>query len=194
VSTGRSALLRAMIVFVMVAYGLGYSETTRPVRSLPPCSGVTLSASYLASAGADHGPGFRFTLVNKTAHEIRLAEPVPSSSHWYARARGRWWWRASNGAGGSLADAGNERGRVIVYSAPAGQPKLLILPAHKSTTWDESQRQNPVLAYTPGCKLCSYEGEREYQVIFAYAYLSAGSDALLSCGLRSLPVPMPPKF
>jgi hypothetical protein len=181
-----------MIISVMVPFVAGYGETTRPVRSLPLCSGVTLSASYLASSGTDHGPGFRFTLVNNTGHEIRLAEPVPSSSHWYARARGRWWWRASNGAGGSLADAGNERGRVIVYPAVPGQPKLLTLAAHRSTVWDESQRENPILAYTPGCKHCSYDGEREYQVVFAYAYLSAGPE-LLGCGLRSLPVPMPPK-
>jgi hypothetical protein len=190
----RCARVRWMIVAAMVASLAGYGETIRPVRSLPLCSGVTLSANYLASVGADHGPGFHFTLVNNTPHEIRLAEPVPSSSHWYARARGRWWWRASNGGGGSLENAGNERGRVIVYPAVPGQPKLLILPSHQSTAWNVSQQENPVYAYNPGCKHCSYSGEREYQVIFAYAYLSAGQDHLLACGLRSLPVPMPPKF
>ena len=175
----------------------GSSEASGPVRSVPVCSGVTLSASYLAVA-RDQDAGFRFTLVNNTGRKIRLVEPVPSSSHWYARAGDRWLWRASSGAGGSLLDAGNEGGRLIAFApqkekADAG---FLILLPHQSTQWVESQLENPVLAYKPGCKLCSYPGEREYQVIFAYAYrASAGEPGdLLSCGLRSSPVPMPPKF
>ena len=93
-----------------------------PVRSVPLCSGITLSASYLAMTGPSQVPGFHFMLSNRTSREIKLAEPVPSSSHWYARARGRWWWRASNGAGGSLLNAGNEHGRVMVYpnQSPVG--------------------------------------------------------------------------
>jgi hypothetical protein len=169
------------------------------VRSVPICSGISLSANYLAQTGPGQGPGFRFVLVNRTGREIRLAEPIPSSSHWYARAHGRWLWRASNGAGGSLLDAGNEHGRVVVYppTAPAtGELKFLTLAPHQSREWMESQEENPVLEYKPGCKICSYPGESEYQVVFAYAYIAGGRQpaGLLGCGLRSVPVPMPPKF
>jgi len=176
----------------------GSSAPSRPAGSVPICSGVSLSASYLAAVAPDQNPGFRFVLVNRTGREIRLAEPVPSSSHWYARSHGRWLWRASNGAGGSLLDAGNAHGRVVVYPAAAevGEMKFLTLPPHQSREWIESQQENPVLAYKPGCNICSYPGESEYQVVFAYAYLAAGRPpaGLLSCGLRSAPVPMPPKF
>jgi hypothetical protein len=191
----RDLLLASLWLCSSVA---GSSVAIRPVRSVPICSGVTLSASYLTDVARDQGPGFRFTLVNKTGHEIRLIEPVPSSSHWYARSGGRWLWRASSGAGGSLLDAGNEHGQLIAFAPQREKAHgdLLILTAHQSTEWVESQLENPVLEYKPGCKLCSYPGEREYQVVFAYAYrASEGQPAnLLSCGLRSSPVPMPPKF
>jgi hypothetical protein len=145
----------------------------------------------------DQGSGFRFSVVNKTSRAIQLAEPIPSSSHWYARSHGRWLWRASNGAGGSLVNAGNPLGRVAVYPAAAGsgETKWVTLPAHKSREWTESQQENPALAYKPGCALCSYPGESEYQVVFAYAYLAPGGQqpGQLPCGLRSAPVPMPPK-
>jgi hypothetical protein len=201
IATSRESLSRMIRFFVFaclasLACRAGNGASTRPVGSVPICSGVSLSANYLALAGPDQGPGFRFVLVNKTGREIKLAEPVPSSSHWYARSHGRWLWRASNGAGGSLLDAGNEHGRVVVYAPPAGtETKLLTLPPHQSTEWIESQQENPVLEYKPGCPLCSYPGEREYQVVFAYAYLAGGGQpsGLLSCGLRSAPVPMPPK-
>ncbi len=174
------------------------SSATGPSRSVPLCSGITLSASYLAAVPPIQEPGFHFTLANNTSREIRLAEPVPSSSHWYARAHERWLWRASSGAGGSLLDAGNERGRVVVYPAVtrSDDPTWVILPPHQSREWVQSQQQNPVLEYKPGCKMCSYPGEREYQVVFAYAYLPAGPQpgGLLSCGLRTTPVPLPPKF
>jgi hypothetical protein len=173
------------------------NAASAPVRSVPICSGVTLSASYLAVA-RDQDAGFRYTLVNNTGSKIRLVEPVPSSSHWYARAGDRWLWRASSGAGGSLLDAGNEGGRLIAFAPQKEKTDtgFLILLPHQSTQWVESQLENPVLEYKPGCKLCSYPGERQYQVIFAYAYrVSEGQPAdLLSCGLRSSPVPMPPKF
>jgi hypothetical protein len=166
-----------------------------PVRSVPICSGVTLSASYLAVVGRDGG--FRFTLANNTGHAIKLAEPIPSSSHWYARSHGRWLWRASNGAGGSLVNAGNERGRVMVYpgASDEGETGWVTLPPHQSRVWIASTEENPVLEYKPGCAMCSYPGESEYQVVFAYAYRAGGGQqaGLLACGLRSAPVPMPPK-
>jgi hypothetical protein len=197
-ATSPKALLRFFILAcaAFLACQAGNGVSTKAVRSVPICPGVTLSANYLALAGPDQGPGFRFVLVNRTGREIRLAQPVPSSSHWYARSHGRWLWRASNGAGGSLLDAGNEHGRVVVYAPPVGtETELLTLPPHQSREWTESQRENPVLEYKPGCPMCSYPGEREYQVVFAYAYLAgAGQPAgILSCGLRSAPVPMPPK-
>src|SRR3984957_18683432 len=104
------------------AYAIAWSlvcansgASTLPARSVPLCSGITLSASYLAMTGPHQVPGFHFILSNRTSREIKLAEPVPSSSHSNARARGKRWWRASNGAGGSLVNAGNEHGRVMVY-------------------------------------------------------------------------------
>jgi hypothetical protein len=197
-ATSPKALLRFFILAcaAFLACQAGNGVSTKAVRSVPICPGVTLSANYLALAGPDQGPGFRFVLVNRTGREIRLAQPVPSSSHWYARSHGRWLWRASNGAGGSLLDAGNEHGRVVVYAPPVGtETELLTLPPHQSREWTESQRENPVLEYKPGCPICSYPGEREYQVVFAYAYLAAAGQpaGILSCGLRSAPVPMPPK-
>jgi hypothetical protein len=148
--------------------------------------------------GPDQGPGFRFVLVNKTGRAIKLAEPIPSSSHWYARSHGRWLWRASNGAGGSLLDAVNDHGRVVVYPGAPGQGEtgLVTVQPHQSRQWTEGPQGNPVLEYKPGCAMCSYPGESEYQVVFAYAYLPAAGgkqEGLLGCGLRSAPVPMPPK-
>ena len=175
----------------------GKSVAARPVQSIPLCSGVTLSANYLALVGSDQGSGFRFLLTNQTSRSIKLAEPIPSSSHWYARSHGRWLWRASNGAGGSLVNAGNPRGRVAVYPATpdSHETKWVTLAPHQIREWTESTQANPVLAYKPGCALCSYPGESEYQVVFAYAYLAPGGPqpGQLTCGLRSTPVPMPPK-
>jgi hypothetical protein len=146
--------------------------------------------------GPHQVPGFHFILSNRTSREIKLAEPVPSSSHWYARARGKWWWRASNGAGGSLVNAGNEHGRVMVYpNQNSAGASFLTVPPHQSREWTESPQENPVLEYKPGCAICSYPGESQYQVVFAYAYLAAADEThgLLGCGVRSAPVPMPPK-
>jgi hypothetical protein len=170
----------------------------KTVASVPPCRGVTLSASYLSDFERGKGPGFQFSLTNDTAHEIRMVEPVPSSSHWYARTQGRWLWRASSGAGGSLVDATNEHGPLAAYHLPPGgvlSASFSVKP-HETKRWVESALENPVLEYKPGCPICSYPGEREYRVVFAYAYLPAETqnrDGLLSCGLRSNPVPMPPK-
>ena len=183
------------ILFFVFASTAAFGSAVQ-ARSVPLCSGVTLSASYLAVVGRDQGPGFHFELANGTNREIKLAEPIPSSAHWYARVGGKWLWRASNGAGGSLVDAGNEHGRVAAYSGTAGETKLVTLAPHQSREWTESMQENTVLAYNPGCALCSYPGEHEYRVVFAYAYLGGGRgpEGLLGCGLRSIPVPMPPKY
>jgi hypothetical protein len=83
----------------------------------------------------------------------------------------------------------------MVYSPANVNVTLLTLAPHQSRVWIESPEENPVLEYKPGCALCSYPGESEYQVIFAYAYLPAREHetGLLTCGLRSAPVPMPPR-
>jgi hypothetical protein len=187
--------LNPRLVVLLIFGSVATSVAAVPARSVPICTGVTLSASYLAVVGSDQGPGFRFELFNRTNREIKLAEPVPSSAHWYARVGERWLWRASNGSGGSLVDAGNEHGRVVVYPGALGEMKLVTLAPHQSREWSESVQENPVLAYQPGCALCSYPGEHEYRVVFAYAYLTGagGPQGLLGCGLRSAPVPMPPK-
>jgi hypothetical protein len=192
----RSAALRGLVVLlILISDGLVLGQKARV--SVPLCRGVTLSASYLSQTGSGEGQGFQFSLTNDTPREIRLMEPVPSSSHWYALTRGKWLWRASSGAGGSLLDATNEKGRVLVYQMPPRSipgASFTVQP-HQTRRWLASERENPVLEYKPGCPKCSYPGEREYRVVFAYAYLPAEKDetGLLACGIRSNPVPMPPK-
>lgn len=94
-------------------------------------------------------------------------------------------------------DAGNPQGRVAVYPAAVAndETRWVTLAPHQAREWTESPQENPVLEYKPGCAQCSYPGESEYQVVFAYAYLAPGGQqpGQLSCGLRSAPVPMPPK-
>lgn len=161
-----------------------------------PCRQVTLSADYLAGVG-NSGPGFMFRVENHTAMPIRLEEPVPSSADWYAEVGNRWLWRASAGRGGSLVNAENPHGLMFAYrpAAVPTAPQYLIVPAHGARQWQESIRANPAIAYDPGCPMCSYPGEDQYQAVFAYAYLPNPQEHapdLLRCGLRSDPVPMPP--
>lgn len=169
----------------------------RPGPSVMPCTGITLTASYLADAGQGVGPGFLFRIENKTSKEIRLERPVPSSAHWYAMAGAHWMWRASAGRGGALVDAEREKGPMFAYqpATPPEQPDILTVPAKGSQEWTEPMRGNPAIDYRPSCARCNYPGEREYQAIFAYAYLPHAQEhagELLRCGLRSAPVPMPP--
>jgi hypothetical protein len=192
----KTPALLTLLLSLLVVQPLGLAATARKIMSVPSCTGISLRASYLAEIPSQQSPGFEFTLVNGTDHEIRLAEPVPSSSHWYALAQGRWLWRASNGAGGGLLDPMNERGRLVVFKSTPGRISgaSFIVQPHQARKWVESERENPVLAYKPGCPLCSYPGEHEYRVIFAYAYLPEDEGrGWLACGIRSLPVPMPPK-
>jgi hypothetical protein len=161
------------------------------------CVGVTLSASYLAESGPGAGPGFQFRLENHTSREVRLAAPVPSSAHWFARVGNRWLWRASAGQGGALVDALRPNGRMFAYTPPAPptHPEYFTVPAHGFRQWHESMLNNPTIDYRPGCPLCNYPGESDYQAVFAYAYIPHREEhagALLPCGLRSAPVPMPP--
>jgi hypothetical protein len=161
------------------------------------CAGVTLKADYMANAAPNAGPGFSFHIDNKTAVDIRLEMPVPSSTHWYARVGIRWMWRASAGRGGALVNALLENGPMFAYqpATPPNHPGYLTVPAHGSGDWTVSMRDDPAIEYRPSCARCNYPGETEYEAVFAYAYLPNAEEHapdLLRCGLRSAPVPMPP--
>lgn len=191
----RIALLSVLAVCGVQAVSAGAAH--RPGSTVLPCAGITLSASYLAEVRPGAGPGFLFRIENRTAKEIRLEQPVPSSAHWYALVGTRWLWRASAGRGGALVDAQREKGPMFAYrsTVPVKNPAYLTVPARGSRTWAESMRDDPAIAYRPGCAQCNYPGEKEYQAVFAYAYLPPAGDPvpdLLRCGLRSAPVPMPP--
>jgi hypothetical protein len=182
---------------VVVALSAGNAVTHHPGTAVPLCSHVTLSASYLAEAGPGKGPGFLFVIKNDTNAEIRLAQPVPTSAHWYAHVGQKWLWRASSGSGGSLVDANNERGEVFAYqpTRPPQHPEYLTVGPHSSYEWAESMKEYPALAYRPGCALCKWPDEHEYRAVFAYAYVPHPQEhavGLLACGLRSGPVVMPP--
>lgn len=197
-------LVRLFVALFLV--GLPTSSTSaaahrRSGTYVLPCTGITLSASYLAEAAPGQGPGFIFRVENRTSHAIRLAQPVPSSAHWYAHVGSRWLWRASAGRGGALVNALNERGPMFAGSpaSPSEPPAILTVGAHAAEQWTETMLNNPTIAYRPTCPQCNYPGESDYRAVFAYAYLPGPGDpappdapALLRCGLRSAPVPMPP--
>jgi hypothetical protein len=180
-----------------MAVSTGSAVTHHPGQSVPLCSHIGLSASYLAEAEPGKGPGFLFVIKNDTNKDIRLAEPVPSSAHWYAHVGEKWLWRASSGSGGSFVDAYNEKGEVFAYQ-PKELPQhavYMTVPAHGSHEWTEAVRDHPTIAYRPSCAICNYPGEREYRAVFAYAYVphpQEHTEGLLACGLRSGPVVMPP--
>jgi hypothetical protein len=174
------------------------AETHRPASQVPLCSKqITFKASYLVETVPGAGPSYLFHIENGTGKPIRLAEPVPSSAHWYARVGNRWLWRASSGAGGSFVDAINEKGAVFAYQAKtAAPPKYITVPAHGNLEWTAGEHEIPALSYKPSCALCNYPGEHEYKAVFAYAYLPPPQEHvedLLACGLRSGLVEMPPK-
>ena len=188
---------RALLLLTIPAVSLADGAQHSAKAVVAPCTGITLSASYLAEVAPSQGPGFLFRIENHTAHPIRLAEPVPSSAHWYARVGNRWLWRASAGRGGALVDALRERGPMFAYrpnTAPA-DPQYVVVSAHDARQWTEPMLHNDAIAYRPSCPMCNYPGEDDYQAVFAYAYLPDDTEHvpnLLHCGLRSAPVPMPP--
>jgi hypothetical protein len=180
-----------------MAVSTGEAVTHHPGPYVPLCSHIALTASYLAEAEPGKGPGFVFVIRNDTNNNIRLAEPVPSSAHWYAHVGQKWLWRASSGSGGSFVDADNEKGEVFAYQPKElpRHPEYLTVPAHASHELIETVRDHPSIAYRPGCAICNYPGEHEYRAVFAYAYVphpQEHADGLLGCGLRSGPVVMPP--
>ena len=170
-----------------------------PGPTMPLCSKqIVFTASYLAESKPGEGIGFLFRIENDTTKPIRLAGPVPTSTHWYARVGTRWLWRASSGSGGSYVDAVNERGPVFAYQPKtvAADAKYITVPARGNYEWVERERDNPALSYRPSCAICNYPGEHEYKAVFAYAYLAPAQEHapdLLACGLRSKLVIMPPK-
>lgn len=195
-------VLRAILCLLLL-FSLKQSSLTasphQPGPTVSLCSReIVFTASYLVEAERGKGSGFLFRIDNGTSKPIILAEPVPSSAHWYAKVGNRWLWRASSGAGGSYVDAINEKGPVFAYQpreAPAS-PNYVTVPAHGHYEWTASEREIPALAYKPGCTRCNYPGEHDYKAVFAYAYLpppQLHKDGLLPCGLRSNLVPMPPK-
>jgi len=193
-------LLRVAPLLLLLLWSIGASSADterRPGPYVTQCAGVTLRAHYMAEAGTDAGPGFSFHIENKTAKDIRLEMPVPSSAHWYARVGSRWLWRASAGRGGALVNALIENGPMFAWqpaTAPE-HPEYLTVAARGSQDWVVPMRDDPAIQYRPSCARCNYPGEREYQAIFAYAYLPNAEEhapELLRCGLRSAPVPMPP--
>jgi hypothetical protein len=197
-----SPALRTAFVFAatfsICFSGIGAADR-HPGPVVPLCSrSIVFTASYLAEAHPGDGPGFLFRIENHTAKPIRLAEPVPSSAHWYARVGRKWLWRASSGSGGSLVNAIHERGPVFAYRSGEddADPHYLAVPAHGKYEWTASERDNPVLDYQPRCEHCNYPGEHDYKAVFAYAWLpSPGRHVphLLPCGLRTNLVDMPPK-
>jgi hypothetical protein len=187
----------ALLIMGLAVRPSGEASVHRPGPYVQPCAGVTLTASYLAEVQSGAGPGFHFNLRNETAKPVRLAKPIASSAHWYARENGRWMWRASNGEGGALVNAQNPRGPLFAYQPigkPAARDTVTVAP-HSELAWDESARDNAVLVYRPSCKICNYPLDRQYRVVFGYAYLPPREEAatgLLTCGIRSNEVDMPP--
>jgi len=196
-SAQRTAALLAVLLPLCFS-AVGAAEHY-PGPVVPLCSrSIVFTASYLAQTHPGGGPGFLFRIENHTAAPIRLAEPVPSSAHWYARVGSKWLWRASSGSGGSLVNAIQERGPVFAYRADdnGADPQYLTVPAHGKYEWAAAERDNPVLDYQPRCAHCNYPGERDYKAVFAYAWLPPQGQSvpnLLRCGLRSNLVDMPPK-
>lgn len=179
----------------------------RGTDTVPQCSrAIQFTANYLAEATPGQGPGFLFEIENKTAHPITLMAPVPSSAHWYARVGNLWLWRASAGRGGALVNAENVHGPVFVFQPktdpktdpqpdPQSTPKTISIPPHGTHQWTEWMRNDPAIAYRPSCAHCNYPGEQNFRAVFGYAWLPARGtriDHLLTCGLRSNPVDMPP--
>lgn len=194
----RAAAVVLLFTFFAVLPAL--ASAGRPGPYVPLCSPrIQFTASYLAIIQPGGGSGYLFRIENGLDHAVRLAEPVPTSAHWYARVGSEWLWRASTGTGGSLVDATRTKGMVFAYrpSSAKPDPKYITVPAHGSYEWTESVHEYPVLAYQPGCSHCHYPGEHRYRAVFAYAWLppfgARTPEHLLTCGLRTGMVVMPPK-
>jgi hypothetical protein len=202
-----AGLLKQSIFLFALALSSGQacqSEPVNGVREIPQCTDVSLSAAYLARSSSGSGPGFLLTIRNERSQAIRIAKPFPTSAHWYAQApSGRWLWRASSGTGGELVNALRERGPLFAYRASASGPgsslgrpaEYITVKAHGQLQWAASMQSNPALTFRPGCERCSNPQDKRFQAVLAYAYIPPPGPAvegLLTCGLRSGPIVMPP--
>jgi len=73
--------------------------------------------------------------------------------------------------------------------------QILRVAPHSNVEWEQGPRENPALEYKPGCAKCNNPSDRDFRAVFAYAFLPPPQDrglGLLSCGIRSTPVEMPP--
>src|ERR1700739_2033215 len=164
----RSAPAVTAFLALFLALSANSAAARHPGPYVPLCSRqIVFTASYLADLQTESGPGYLFTIENHTAAPIRLAEPVPSSAHWYARVGNKWLWRASSGSGGSFVDAYNEKGEVFAYQPkdPPQHPEYMTVTAHASHEWTESVQDHPAIAYRPSCAICNYPGEHEYRAV-----------------------------
>jgi hypothetical protein len=169
----------------------------RGVRTVAQCVDVRLSAAYLARSASGAGPGFLLTIRNDRDRAIRIAEPFPTSAHWYAEgATGHLLWRASSGSGGELVDALRERGPMFAYQPPvAARTEYITVEPYAQLQWAASIQSNPALIFRPGCERCSNPEDKRFVAVLAYAYVPPPGpepEGLLTCGLRSGPVIMPP--
>jgi hypothetical protein len=194
----RALRLLLLPAFLFPISNLPAAPHHPPGPVTPLCSRqIVLTAHYLAQSKAGEQSGFLFRIDNDSSKPILLMQPVPTSAHWYAHVGSKWLWRSSSGSGGSYVDAINEHGALFAYrpKQPPSDPHYLTIPAHGHAEWMASERNNAALRYRPGCQKCNYPGETEYKAVFAYAYLPASEapdPGLLTCGLRSNFVDMPP--
>lgn len=190
------AACSALACLILLLLARSHSTLAEKAPTIPQCTRVTLNAAYLARVPPTASPGFLLDLRNDTDAPIKVVLPFPTSVHWYAQVGSRWLWRSSSGSGGALVDALRERGPVFAYRPPAAaeQPVYRTVPAHDHLEWEESIEDNPVLRFRPGCERCSNPQDQRFQAVLAYAYVAAGGaeQGLLSCGLRSGAVVMPP--
>lgn len=197
---GRAAKAGTGIVLLAAVSALPGMAAGRGADTVPQCSSraVQFTANYLAETKPGQGPGFLFEIDNKTAHPVTLVAPVPSSAHWYANVGNLWLWRASAGRGGALVNAINTHGPVFVFRPrldQKGDPKAITIPAYGKRVWTEWMRNDSAIAYQPSCAHCNYPGEHNFRAVFGYAWLPPFGqhiEHLLTCGLRSNPVDMPP--
>lgn len=196
----RAAPLSLLSLLALMLFARDAGSRTRsphPLLTVLPCEHIRLSAQYLSQVAPGSGPGFHFHLENETPKPVKLAMPVPSSAHWFAEEGGRWLWRASNGAGGSLVNAHQEKGPMFAYQPhrDGGDPAYLVVAPRASQEWDETLHDNSVLLFKPSCALCNHPDDRLYRVVFGYAYLPLQEETnpgVITCGLRSNFVDVPP--
>lgn len=184
----------ALILMGSLAAFSATPRRTSPTM-LPQCRQVTLSASFLAEEKPGDGSGFFLQIHNETKQSLQLPSPVPVSVHWYTQKGRRLLWRASSGSGGSLVNALNEHGPVLAAQLLTPPASYITIAAGQSYQWPVFARQDPAVRYRPDCEHCNYLGEEQFRAVVAYAVEplhTPDAPQMLSCGLRSAPIVMPP--